>query len=762
MRLRRRHGLGLRSLERRGLESVGTLVGLGLSLGLGCSTVDRGPIAECRTDADCGTGAVCSVAQGGICVPEELPPRSVLGFDIRAGEVRVELHGCDPEISTELGGSELRVARRDTIAADYQLRVDTLRAVSSCGLEECAGECDALALTCLEPMDATARLSADSRLNRTRVTGPAESYVTMPDPPLGEEELPTPLSFSWARYDSLTLEAHAAAVLDVSPPDEVTTRAHFMCVLAEDAIVAADGELSVLSRERCQRGIFGNEGAVRTAMGLPIAGASIDFSYAEALASPSTVLGGAGPACEGNEDCGAGWACDPDLGRCGLDLRGTAAGSAVTLDDVPGAFQAARVYTYCEDEDSGDDPLTREFSVRVTPSDESGLPVTTYRLTQTFSDPPTPTSDRRVPLDGSLCLPDWQPPVSLSFLPLGQPVQLLTNELGTYTCCSTECLPVGDPELVPPTPPPTVESCSDFERIRFETKWTLDDPETWADDFGCDIPTQQATDGSRGRFVRDVASCEEDLGCVVPLTTGAVEDLSREYVLTVVQPVGSVFRSYRDTIEIGPDVVQSGDLGEIELRPRVLLRGRITCAEGNLDCSSIDAVFAAERLITDSDEPASPGPFFFEARADINGSFVLPVDPGLYVVTAYPAVGEPGGPAPFTVLDLREDSPRVNMIDGVPNVTIAPAFELEDGLLVRALLREFDVSTVVTPIDTGSWNFQNDEFLYDLNDPGTCHGSSQRGCLIRRLRPTDASISLLITKRFQFTTRSVGPDSCPG
>jgi hypothetical protein len=141
----------------------------------------------------------------------------------------------------------------------------------------------------------------------------------------------------------------------------------------------------------------------------------------------------------------------------------------------------------------------------------------------------------------------------------------------------------------------------------------------------------------------------------------------------------------------------------------------------------------------------------------------MPLDPGVYVVTAYPGVSQPGGPAPYEVIDLREDSELLEDIDGVPNATLADPLELDDGVLVRVQLRDFAVSTRVTPLDIGSWEYQSDfpEDL-DLNDPSTCLGSSStpRGCSIRRLRPADTPISLLLSGKFQFTTRDRGGE-CP-
>jgi hypothetical protein len=218
-----------------------------------------------------------------------------------------------------------------------------------------------------------------------------------------------------------------------------------------------------------------------------------------------------------------------------------------------------------------------------------------------------------------------------------------------------------------------------------------------------------------------------------------------------------VFRSQRFSVPVTPD---TAELPTFELVPRVLLRGSIECTKA--DCSAQNAVFAAERLRTEDDDTDLPGPFYFEARADTLGNFMLPIDPGLYVVTAFPAIGQRGGPAPFAILDLREGSDLLTEIDGVLHATLDDPLALDNGVLVRVQLRDFPVSTTVFPLDLGSWTYQSDfPKEYDLNDPLTCISSSVRGCDIRRIRPTDAPISLQIAGSIQFTARRRGESSCP-
>jgi len=716
-----------------------------------CATVDRDPVGGCQDDSDCGPNEVCSLAQGNICVTDELPPLAAIGFEIiESADLRVELLGCDPEVGLELGGSELRVQKRSDMINEYRIRAATRRSVANCGGDDCAGVCDEQALTCSEPTDADLTLTMDSRLGLSERRS-KKSFVTATDPPTPAGQLPPPQLFGWPTYESEDPRAHAALVLDVTPTAEMNTLSSFRRVIGEDAEL----EIDAVGVHRCERGLYGSEQhAVQTLTGSPVIGATIEFRYAEEIATPATVIG-TPPSCEDDDGCPSGWACNEQEGTCGLDLTGVLAGSTVSTEAQAGGYPEAWVYTYCEETVASMEPIERKFEVTVAPPTDSGLPTVLYSLSQDFLDP---NPFRQVEVQSKLCLPDWQPPHKVAFTVAGEPVELIETELGEYRCCSTECLPSTEPG-VEPTPPPNVDSCSSFTTIRFESRWF--NPINVVEWLiaGC-LPTASYPDGANGKYVRD-GVCDES-GCSVGLTAGSADDSTRDYSVAISQPVGSVFRSQRFDVQITPE---TAELGPFELLPRVLLRGQITCVEQNNNCEPTNAVVLAERLRVETDEPDPPGPFLFDARSNASGNFVLPLDPGVYVITAYPAVGRAGGPAPFRVVDLREDSSLIEFVDGVPNATLSDPLELDEGILVRVALSGFELSTDVRPFDTGSWKAQPD-FPYDLNDPQTCYAtdaagqSARRGCSIRRLRPTDTPISLLITKRFQFTARSRGGDSC--
>jgi hypothetical protein len=717
-----------------------------------CSYVDRTPGDECQEDRDCGPGLVCSLAQGNICVLEELPPQAALGFTIEIDKsLYIELTGCDPEVTRELGGSELRVQKRSSLVEDYEVTATIRQSVVNCGGDECTGVCDEQALTCSEPTDATFTLTMASRLGLGQWRD-GQSSVTDPPPPEGEP--PPPVPFTWPTYESTDLTAHAALVLDVAPTStEMDSLSSFRRVVAEDAELAID-TVGIL---RCQRGLYGIEGGVRTLSGSPVPGATIEFRYAEPLATPSTVIGTA-PNCGAPEDCPPGWACNIPLGRCGLDLTGTLAGSTASTEDLLGGYPPAWIYTYCEEEVAPIDPIVRKFEVSVTPPDDSGLPTVFYTLDQGFIDPATEIL-RRVEVDdgedGQLCLPDWQPPQPIAFSLEGTPVELIETELGAYVCCSTACLPSTEPG-VEPTPPPSVQSCSSFDKVRFETRWFNPDLALWG--VAKCIATTTDSDGSNGRFSREVTTC--DGGCSVQLTPGAIDDLNRTYSVTVVQPDGSVFQSQRFSRPISAETTE---FEPFQLLPRVLLRGAVSCAEGSQECVATNAVIFAERLRVDTDEPDLPEPFYFDTQVDATGNFVLPLDPGVYVITAFPAVGQGGGPSRFEIVDVRDGSDLIEMVGNVPEANLSGPLELEDGILVRVALSGFELSTDVRPLDIGSWKAQSDfpADVYDLNDPQTCYSAvGSGGCLIRRLHPSDGTIPLLASGRFQFIARSRGGDDC--
>src|SRR5690606_32841005 len=169
------------------------------------------------------------------------------------------------------------------------------------------------------------------------------------------------------------------------------------------------------------------------------------------------------------------------------------------------------------------------------------------------------------------------------------------------------------------------------------------------------------------------------------------------------------------------------------LAPRVLVTGvvdvdQVICGrrDPGEDCAAREAVVMAERLrMPDEPDGSVPGPYFhavstfYDPVAKRDGAFVLPLDPGgVYVVTAVPAAGAEGGPAGYTLVDLRADAPT----------PLEPLrLVLEDGVVVTLRLEQFESRTTVTPMDRGSYlvpgrtlQLEPTAPPIDLNEIGVC------------------------------------------
>ena len=199
----------------------------------------------------------------------------------------------------------------------------------------------------------------------------------------------------------------------------------------------------------------------------------------------------------------------------------------------------------------------------------------------------------------------------------------------------------------------------------------------------------------------------------------------------------------------------------------MLLRGRVEldpslvpAADDEKDPTSgcpVSVEVMAERLRMADEELADVlGPFFYTAQT-IPGSadceFVLPVNPGVYLVTAVPQTGSPGGPARISVLDLREGSDLVDSAGPMPIAELAAPIVMEPGTLVTIELDNFDRSSVVVPLDLAGWMPIAGYPELDLNRPDTCHGAPSRGCEIRRLRPSKAGLSPTQEQYVKYLTR---------
>ena len=468
--------------------------------------------------------------------------------------------------------------------------------------------------------------------------------------------------------------------------------------------------------------------------------------------------------------------CNTATRQCEARLTGLRAATGSTPEEPegedPGIFRS-RVFTYCDP--PGNDPVTRSYTVRVDPPDETGLPPVLYEVSASFR--PLEQSGAE-PLDlgdsKAFCVPDWGPPTTLKIVPDGEPLTLLTVGSDPYTCCNLDCLPT-EPGL---DPPPTPSSCGGAGSgesvptvdVSTELRITPAQAELYlAADSPCVPPTTDSS-GVVG-VLRRVAECGQDgddpTACVLEAVPGNATQ-ERTYNVRIEPPTGSVLGSVDEVITL--DNQQLNEI-RIQLPQRQIVRGRVVLSsaicsvdeEDDADCGSEGAKVLAERLRMDPETEANtPGPYFHEVATFTDpeqgdGAYVLPLDPGVWVMTALPDRGTAGGPAVLTVLDLR----------GVAGEWLEN-FTLEPGILVTLDLNSFDLRSSVLPLDIGSWRFQGllhpgrgedvapPERVLDLMAPGECLGDadSSQGCRIRRL-VSGTSLTPTQVGQVRFTVRDV-------
>ncbi|MCA9634517.1 MAG: hypothetical protein KC420_00595 [Myxococcales bacterium] len=226
--------------------------------------------------------------------------------------------------------------------------------------------------------------------------------------------------------------------------------------------------------------------------------------------------------------------------------------------------------------------------------------------------------------------------------------------------------------------------------------------------------------------------------------------------------VGSIFRSVLLNAEVAPDTLE---LPPSTLPHRVLVRGSVVLEEGickvdpedeSSDCTA-SAVVLAERIRLPEEEGTTVlGPYFYSQATFGEGDFVVPVNPGVYLVTALPLVGSQGGPAKIQILDLREDSPLVDVRSGIPYADLDDPLVLEQGQLVTVELDGFSSNTTVIPLDMASWaDLSFEGMAIDLGAQATCYRTAgdPPACQIRRLRPGSTTLRPSQEQFVKFITR---------
>lgn len=767
---------------------------VGLCAALACSTLaDTPEPEECRTDEECADGLVCAVDQGRCLPGNEAAPRAHLGFEIRervAGEVRfrVEVDGCDCTVE-EVGNIRELVLRRSRVSQQFLLSATVAENPPDDGILD-------------ELLTARFELTQPSRHGQGTQTGSTNhpTYSDAEPPAVVDTEM------GWPRYHPLDEDVPPDLVLwEVVPEGELALRYLGLLPPRTDAskpcMVDADccepkgdcnpapnfcdtsvGECTAVGQPkwiygftydpRCSRSFEGNvvsldEDHHRNGV---VEGASVSLRYGpeetgdERLGIPP--LDAEPRPCQVDGDCdGPDMFCDPASSQCMVALAGRPATKGNTTDEL-GRF-STQVYTYCDAQPNAG--LSRKFEITVTPS--GPRPTVEYLVDPMFTPPVQPGSGP--PPIPDLCVPDWGPSATLEVALEGQP-RTLAGKDGEYTCCDVGCLPK-TAEAAASGAPPAPERCDGRTStgaeplVRLESEFVLDDLDAWlAAECAMPNPDDQ---GRVGSLVRDASCDAAGSPCRATDVALGTADAPRRYRVRFESEQGSVLASGDFTVELGPE---APPVQTLTLAPRVLVTGTVdvdpaVCARRSTgeDCWAREAVVIAERLrLPNEDEGSIPGPYlhsvstFYDPVAGRDGAFVLPLDPGgVYVVTALPLAGAEGGPAGYTLVDLRAQA------------TLAPLrLVLEDGVVVTLRLAEFDQRTNVVPLDRGSHLAPGQALVLpgtdtpiDLDAIGACWTTPSDGpqaCKIRRLIPTGYDLARSQVGVVRFTARRSDAAQC--
>lgn len=798
-------------MRRAGPRQATTLLATTLVVTPACSTLAPLPTpVECESDEDCPNDGELCAPDTRVCVPVgNLPPRADLGFDIQelaGGQVlfRAEIGGCDREI--EASQSRLALRGRE-VEQTFELAV-----FARTPEDPAVPVVDDL-------LPAAIELSQPSRLGRAPLAPPRLDYPALDESADVVTVLPT--TARWPRYhpyDAMppalkdggfvlwrTLPVDGAPVLQMFVPpktkdldctdDSQCCRDPLECTADEvNFCLPGVGQCTAIGNprfafnfkydDRCSRELAGDvvviDGETLETRGV-LGGVPLTVRHADTPAMDRLgvhAIDAIAPAdrpaqCSSDDDCIAGeQLCDPDTDQCVLAIAGRIAdGGTATVED--GSF-VTKVYTYCEAE--GNVGLVRSFTVSAAPSG----PLAALSYTFDASIGPLGAGDQkpiaRVPK--RLCVPDWGEPVPLSLQLVGDAIPLVGGDDG-YVCCDVGCLPASALDAAGSEPTQLSEcdgrtSAGAVPTVTVSATLTLDAAgrDAW-DEADCVPPDTDALGVVGG--IRRSTECSDpgaDATCVVPNLAAGADGSPREYELRLQSPVGSLFRSVTTTVEVTDATPQ-----EIMLERRVLVRGRVlldadgcqAAATVDGDCGSEGALVRAERLRMPGETANDVvGPYFHEVPtfydpiALTQGGYVLPLDPGVYLITALPLSGSRGGPAEIAILDLRE------------GVDLERDLVLSTGVLVTLDLTGFDPRAQILPIDRGSWRNlihpgraeDPDEAVrtVDLNAIGECLQPADevpQACRIRRLI-SGSSLSASQVGQVRFTARA-DPDagSCP-
>lgn len=791
-------------------------------LAAACSTLAGvEPVDKCVSDEECNAEVPGQVCGGGICYDPALPARAAIGLDVLgsgfdSSNLRVEIRG-DDTAALRIDRAPIRYSvSLDDRKLDNDKIVPGVRDQLNITLTETyesGGKDRTIELA------GSFTLGQPSRIGRDPVTSSALRFE-IADPMTMQAIADPVVSLPWARYDRdkngndppLLMVMNLDDALDPETFIEQNRGRIYRQLVRPQLTGVGNFNFAMASRRECHRKIHGtlhlSDGSTpsspatitfRHARRDPDAGAICDpapETGTPAVCSPQTLAAldrlpecitandcprpygchsdgddGKRCGCDSDDECPLGQVCELTSKRCALDLGDLDATTGILSTVGMMNEYVAWIYTYCESNLEADREM--EFIVTAAPLSAdmispAPLPTLSYHTTIDF-----PWSNGvRPPAEADrICLPPWAPPQTIAFALSSAPQALYTDPQGrSWVCCNTACL--DSIEVAAPGTPPA--SCPLGASITARTVFTRE-PESWKDASCMELERNDPTlpEGSQrityGPF--DRTNCAQpDTPCEISLSHG---ETNLEYEIRIEPPVGSLIRS----AILPPQIIDAGtaSITPVELESRVLVRGRVKLPADTADCSEgqtclPNAEIMAERLrLADEDPATTLGPYFYTAHtlpgstgdpADpLDVDFVMAVNPGVYLVTALPQSGSPGGPARIAVYDLRLDSSRVDAKGPMPTADLG-SIQLDPGKLVTIELDSFDPSSAAVPLDLAGWLGQIAGYPdLDLNNSSTCYGGNGRGCLIRRLRPGKSGLSPTQEQFVKYLTRAPASDA---
>lgn len=775
----------------------------------GCSTLaDLPSPAECVTSDDCPAGFACDETLN-ICRDATFdPPVRYLGFDIQEGvggiepTFRLEVAGCDVELIRDASGTRSITAVRGRMSQTLQLwvfdevpenlempdpgqvlpatfvfhqpsrfrRSPTTRTVVFAGADAegnvLPGSTD---WARYHPDDALPRALGRDGFVLTTIAPTAPEGITAPapryemfNPPITEAEVPC------------TRDADCCPECEPEAVGGACVTSIGLCRPYANPNVSYRS----LYQPSCDRVLEGD--VVSLVSGSPIVAATIDLRHADLEDGPPLTLDELTKVpvddrpvqCRRDSDCVENeQICNRETSRCELLLAGRSAATG-RQSDVAGHF-SARVYTYCDDQPNA--RVERAFTATILPPSPSPSsndpmppwPTVSFGAQVQFDPEINPGTNPSVFLPRKLCIPDLGPEHRVRIALSGSPRVLANGPQGEYRCCDVACLPANR-ELALEGPPAAVDACTGRTTagappsVSLSTTVPAEEIEALLEEHpDCEPPlTQRGVAGTLDRR----AECPADQAlCEARGLAAGHDDAPRKYTVRVETPTGSLLRSTITTFELGDGA--EPEPFEIVLPRRHLLRGAVRRAECQRevepdgDCGAAALVLAERLRVAGETTANTPGPYFHEVPTHydpgrgVDGAYTLPLDPGVYVVTALPVSGSIDGPSTFAVVDLRGGDAERD-------------FVLEPGVYVTFDASGFDRRSRVLPLDLGSWTYAGLDLppgleigdgVPDLNDTDTCMNdpaSGPVGCRIRRA-VAGSSLPLTQVKQVRFVARDV-------